>query len=142
MKTKNNNIILYIFIISAIVAVTIIFCFFNKYANSRQEKAEQNHVCSFTRTYKIEYILPSNSEEYLYLTIRAFQDEEVQTIKVLKSLSPQIEQGKYYEFTFETSNEIEEDTILCIYQYSTITSIVETSKLGLEQKQEPLCVFK
>lgn len=137
MKRKNKNIILCVFIVGVIIVTMIIFCFL---VNSKSRKNVHNHNCSFIRTYKIEYILPSNNEECLYLTIRAFQDEDVQTIKVLKSLSPQIEQGKYYEFTFEVSDEIREDTILSIYQGSTITSIVETSKIGLEQRQEVLCI--
>ena len=140
MKGKNKNIILCIFIIGIIIVTMIIFCFFYVLVSNTSGKNVQNHNCSFVRTYKIEYILPSNNEEYLYLTIRAFQDEDVQTIKVLKSLSPQIEQGKYYEFTFEVSEKIKKDTILSIYQGSTITSIIETSKLGLEQRQEALCV--
>ena len=44
------------------------------------------------------------------------------------------------EFTFEVSEKIKKDTILSIYQGSTITSIIETSKLGLEQRQEALCI--
>ena len=40
----------------------------------------------FIRTYKILNIAPSNDENYLYLTIRQFQAEEVETVKISKNM--------------------------------------------------------
>ena len=116
----------------------LVFCI-NIFRDKDVTPRQKEYTCTFIRTYKIEYILPSNSEDFLYLTIRAFQDEEVQTVKISKSLLPKIEQGKYYEFKFRPLKKIEQDTILNIYQKSKIISIEETQKIGLEQIQDKIC---
>ena len=61
---------------------------------------EEAYICTFTKTYLVRDITESNDSKYIYLTLRAFQDEEVFTVKVKKSLNPEIEEGKSYEFTF------------------------------------------
>lgn len=118
--------------------IVLVLCCIN-FRDNDKIFGQKEYTCTFIRTYKVEYILPSNSEDFLYLTIRAFQDEEVQTVKVSKSLLPEIEQGKYYEFEFKPLEKIEQDTILNIYQKSKIISIEETDKIGLEQIQDKIC---
>lgn len=90
---------------------------------------------SFVRTYNILHIVESNDFNYLYLTIRQFQEEEVQTIKVKKDLCPNIEEGSNYEFTIKPKHKLE-DNILSIFNNSEILEIKKTTKTGLEQIQE------
>lgn len=90
-------------------------------------------TCSFIRTYFVLNIANSNDEKYLYLTLRQFQMEPVVTVKVLRSLNPNIEVNKSYEFTFETTYHGDLDEIDDIFEHSTLTSITETNKVGLEQ---------
>lgn len=140
MDDKRENKILKIIISVLIIIIVILLLVF--YTNIREKNKTSNqkeYDCTFIRTYKVEYILPSNSEAYLYLTVRAFQDEEVQTIKISKSILPEFEQGKYYEFKFKPIEEIKKDTILDIYQKSKIVSIKKTKKIGLEQTQDKIC---
>lgn len=92
---------------------------------------------TFIRTYHILNIADSNNEKYLYLTIRQFQDEEVQTVKVEKNLCPSIEAGKNYEFTLKTNQKLE-DNIQSIFNNSIVVSITETDKVGLEQIQDSI----
>lgn len=91
---------------------------------------------SFIRTYKVLNIEKSNDDTYLYLTLRAFQDEDVETVKVNKSLINDIEEDKYYEFKFQKDNYDIEDNIKSIFENKTLISIDETKKEGLEQIQE------
>ncbi len=91
----------------------------------------------FIRTYHILNVAESNDSNYIYLTIRQFQDEEVQTVKVERKLCPNIAEGKNYEFTIEPNYRLE-DNILSIFNNSTILSIKETNKMGLEQIQDPI----
>lgn len=93
---------------------------------------------TFTKTYEVLNIALSNSDAYVYLTLRQFQYEEVETVKVLKSLNYDIAVGKNYEFTFEYSNENIEDNIKSIFNNATLTKIVETDKQGLDQIQDSI----
>lgn len=107
-----------------------------KLENSNENKNNEN-LKTFIRTYNILNIANSNDENYIYLTIRQFQAEEVQTIKVEKKLCPQIEEGKNYEFTIKPNKKLE-DNILSIFANSTIISIKETDKIGLNQIQDSI----
>lgn len=108
----------------------------NKFVNEDKNQ-DQSQLKTFIRTYKILNIAESNNQDYLYLTIRQFQDEEVQTIKVKRNLCPQIQEEKNYEFTIKPNKKIE-DNILSIFNNSTIISIKETDKTGLNQIQDSI----
>lgn len=120
-----------------LIVLFLIFTFMST-AFLYNNKSDNNN-CNFIRTYKILHIEESNDDEFLYITIRAFQDEEVQTIKILKNINDNITVGKYYEFEFNLHKKIDEDDILSIYNNSNIISIKETNKTGLEQIQENIC---
>lgn len=90
-------------------------------------------TCSFIKTYNILNKADSNDENYVYLTLRQFQKEPVVTVKILKSLNPNIEVGKIYEFTFETTYHGELNEITDIFEHANLTTIIETTKTGMEQ---------
>ena len=97
--------------------------------------------CVFTKTFRVEDILQSNDEDYLLLTIREFNCEEVETIRVKKSLSEdEFVEGNNYEFTLKRIKEIKEDNVNEIFDKTEILAIKETDKIGLDQVQEnPTC---
>mgnify|MGYP006939889750 CR=1 FL=1 len=97
-----------------------------------------NSLKTFTKTYEVLNVALSNSDEFIYLTLRQFQFEEIETIKVKKSLNYDITVGKNYEFTLEYTTEDIEDNIKSIFNNATLTSIVETDKTGLDQVQDPI----
>lgn len=141
MKIKEKKHVFYIafgVLIFLLVLLLLAICV-NIFKDKNKIPIQKKYTCTFIRTYKVEYILPSNSEDFIYLTIRAFQDEDVQTIKIYKDLFPKIEPGKYYEFKFRPFEKIEQDNILNIYQKSKLISIEETEKIGLEQIQDRIC---
>ena len=101
-------------------------------------KNPDSSVKTFTKTYEVLNVALSNSDEFIYLTLRQFQYEEVETVKVAKSLNYDITAGKNYEFTFEYTNQNIEDNIKSIFTNATLTGIVETDKTGLDQIQDPI----
>ena len=109
------------------------------YHNREINNGNNSVIYEFTRTYNILNIEESNDYDYLYLTIRQFQTEEVSTVKVLRSMASSTEEGKNYEFTFRynyPSTVIDDDTIEELFQKCNLISIEYTDKIGLEQIQE------
>lgn len=92
----------------------------------------------FTRTYKVLNIYPDDDDNYLNVSLSQFQNG-IAMVKIPSSYNLEI--NKTYEFTFYTYK-IFDDTIENIFNESTIYSIEETSKVGLEQLQESIYVTK
>lgn len=90
----------------------------------------------FTRTYEVLNVVDSNDEKYVYITIRQFQQEEVETVKVLKFYD--LEVGKNYEFIFKLSDKDIKDNIKSIFENYELINVVETNKYGLDQIQDEL----
>lgn len=107
----------------------------NKYYYNDYEN--DNPKYTFTKTFEVLNITNSNEEEYLYLTLRQFQGEEVETVKVLKSLAYNIEANKAYEFTFTSNNVAFDEDIEEIFKESKLLNIKSTEKVGLDQTQDP-----
>lgn len=93
---------------------------------------------TFTKTYNVVNVADSNDENYLYLTIRQFQDEKVKTVKVQRSLANTVEKENNYEFTFQYTNNIPEDNIESIFANTMLIAIKKTDKQGLEQVQDSI----
>lgn len=90
--------------------------------------SEENPI---TKEYNVLNIAKSNDEKYIYLTLREFQGEEVQTVKVLKELCKDIEVNKNYKFTLKPNSKVE-NNIISIFNNSTILKVEETDIQGLE----------
>ncbi len=104
--------------------------------NKNNDKDLINH--SFTRTYNINHIAYSNDYNYLYITIREFQKEEIETVKVLREKFEEANPGDNFEITFKIiSNDIE-DNLKSIFANSEVISAIKTDKTGLEQIYEEI----
>ena len=123
------------------------FCFEETYREKYGEQKEDANInnndintntenSTFIKTYNILNIADSNDEKYIYLTIRQFQEEEVKTIKIEKSLASDIEIGNDYEFTFKYTDNIVQDNIESIFTNAKLISVKKTDKQGLEQIQD------
>ena len=105
-------------------------------------KSSQNNpsvLYEFTQTYHVANIEESNDYNYLYLTVRQFQFEEIATVKVLRSLASEVKEDENYEFTFQYEYpkvELTEGTIEEIFEKCHLISIEYTDKIGLGQTQE------
>ena len=105
--------------------------------NNNTKKNEKDLIGKeFTRTYNINHIAESNNYDYLYITIREFQAEEIETVKVNRSDFKTAEVGDNYEITFKINNNDIEDNIKSIFECSEIISAKKTNKTGLEQISE------
>lgn len=100
---------------------------------------KEKYNCDFKRTFKVIDIHESNDEEYMYVTIRAFQGEDVQTIKIPKVLGKTMEKGNNYEFKYRQIEKIPSDSILDIYNHSELLFIEKTDLEGMGQVQESYC---
>ena len=137
---KKKKIIIIIIVALVIIAIGVFYKFNDillpLVIQNENLSIINNQKNNFTRTYEVLNIEESNDENYLYLTIRQFQQEEVETVKVLKNLANSIEINKNYEFTFKKANLNIEDSIKSIFENAELISIKETDKTGLEQIQE------
>ena len=81
----------------------------------------------------------SNDEELVYLTLRAFQEEEVETVKVKKEIVKNIKEDHTYEFKFNYIEDKKiEDNIKSIFENSELVKVFETTKEGLDQRNDLL----
>ena len=110
---------------------------FNK--NDKLVKVDKNILGkSFVRTYRVYHIADSLREKYVYITIRGFNQEDIDTVLVEKNLFSSLEVDKDYEFTFKIINEDIDESIQAIFQNSEIVSVQETDKVGEEQINEDM----
>ena len=116
-------------------------------SNSTKEMLEKNKIAQknpsvlyeFTQTYNVINIEESNDYNYLYLTIRQYQNEEIATVRVLRGLASEVLEDKNYEFTFQYEYpiiELTEGTIEEIFEKCNLISIEYTDKTGVIQIQE------
>jgi len=112
--------------------------YIEKYEQNNMKNEINNDKRSFTKTYNVLNVADSNDENYLYITIRQFQAEEVETVKVQKSLANIVERGNSYEFTFQYTNNNVDDNIESIFVNTILVSIQKTDKQGLEQTQDSI----
>ena len=145
-----KGILIFIAILAALYLVLIVssLVIFNDFKSEKVETVVENEETifnntlenkdDFTKTYNVLNIADSDDENYLYLTIKQFQNDEVETVKVLKSLANGVEANKNYEFTFQYGNKNIEDNIKSIFENATLVQIKGTDKTGLEQVQDTI----
>lgn len=145
-----KGILIFIAILSALYLVLIVSSLvrFNDFKSEKVETVVENEETifnntlenkdDFTKTYNILNVADSDDENYLYLTIKQFQNDEVETVKVLKTLANGVEANKNYEFTFQYGNKNIEDNIKSIFENATLVQIKGTDKTGLEQVQDTI----
>ena len=99
-----------------------------KSAETSNVKDKTTEIATWVATYQILNIAESNDEDYLYLTLRKFQAEEVETVRVKKKLAKDVKSDKSYEFTFRYKVGTVEENIKSIFQNAELISIVEKYK--------------
>jgi hypothetical protein len=99
---------------------------------------EDNDIDTFTKTYQVLDITPSQTDGKSYLKLKQFQTEDEVTVEVYNSFSFDMEENKYYEFTFQKNGNNIEDNIKSIFENTNLISVNLTDKEGLEQKQDSI----
>ncbi len=106
--------------------------------NLNSERYNEDDYHNFTKTYNILDITDSNDYNYTYITIRSFNNEEVETVKIPRSFAGALVKGNNYEFTFEYSGTTPDDDIKSIFNHSKLINVVYTAKTGLDQTQDKI----
>lgn len=131
-----KNIFILLGIIFVVALVGIVYHFILKKQSTIEANDRTTELGTAVITYQILNIAGSNDENYLYLTIRKYQAEEVETVKVNRKLAKDAKANKSYEFTFQYPIGEVEDNIKSIFQNAELISIIETEKKGMEQRQD------
>jgi len=120
--------------IALVVLMSILFVV--KKQSSMEVNNKTTQIVTSVITYQTLNVVESNDEEYLYLTIRKYQAEEVETVKVKKKLAKDVKSDKSYESTFQYKAGAVEENIKSIFQNAELISIIETDKKGMDQRQD------
>lgn len=131
---NKKRIITIIIIIILIVSITPFVI-----PRDKEKENQKKYDCEFIRTYRVYGIYESNDDKFLYATIREFQAEDIQTVKIPKAISDELKVGENYEFKYKQKSKIPRDDILSIYNNSKLLSVKSTDLVGLEQIQENYC---
>ena len=105
----------------------------------KQSDLKSNYDCILTKTYNINNINTNNHENYLYVTFKEYQLEDVYTIKLPKKFSKDLKLGNNYEFTFNTYKKYVSETTNIIFENSELINIEYTDKVGMEQNNTFEC---
>lgn len=172
---KNKNIL--IFVISMIIFGTIIGYYFylnnkiidykekirkleniasNNLENNIDDNIKQEYNCNFTETFRIVNTLDgyiAEIPELSYIIVDKFQTHFAYAYYIPIDLKRGLEEGKYYEFTYNIKGNGIINDMEDVYSYMIKTAtwsidepelkvtltIKETDKEGLNQVNEPIC---
>ncbi len=95
--------------------------------------------CEFVRTYQVLDFLQRNNDDFTYVTLASFLDDDVYTVKLNSSLVPNLEKNAYYEFLFKTYQSFIDTDIEEIFKDSEVLKVVKTNLVGQEQIQDKSC---
>lgn len=90
-------------------------------------KEEKLGECNFAKRYNLLLVTDSDDEEYVFLTLKEFQVDEVDTVKVKRNVMPSLKKGNYYRFSFSTDKRIH-DHIDEIFDSSVILNVEDVKK--------------
>ena len=128
---KKTKIIL---IISAIVI--LLMAILGIFILARRTPAQKNYV-DFVRTYNVISLDISDEADYVNLTIRDDKNDSLHVVKVARDLiEDEIIEDALYEFTFDYSGPVIEDTVTSIFENMTLKSVKLSN--SSEERQDTL----
>ncbi len=90
-------------------------------------KKEELGECSFAKRYNLLLVTDSDDEDYVFLTLKEYNVDEVDTVKVRRDVMPSLKKGNYYRFNFSTKKKIH-DHIDEIFASSIILNVADMKK--------------
>ncbi len=114
----------------------------NDIKKNRQKYYQNNKeylTCEFVRTYKVLDIIKGSKEEYSYITLSSFLDDEIYTAKIKNNLINNLVIDSYYEFTFQTYQSYIDTDIDDVFKDSNVIKVTKTDKLPSEQINDNSC---
>lgn len=83
--------------------------------------------CNFDKLYNLLLVTDSDDGEYIHITLKEFQVDEVKTIRIKRDAMPSLKKGNYYLFSFKTNKKIH-DHIEEIFDASELVSVKDHGK--------------
>lgn len=94
--------------------------------------------CTFTRTYQVLNATESDDSNYIFVTVKQNNIDDIETVKLSKQLYSSYIEDNYYEFTFEL-NGSSKDNIESIFSNSKVLTIKESTKDINNQVEDSIC---
>ena len=124
------------------------------YTNVDETKGKE-YDCSFTKTFKVVNLLDgyiAEVPEWSYVALDQFQNHVITAIRIPSTLKTNLQENKYYEFTYtikgngiiKTMEDINSHLVLddSNAELKVTLNVKETDKIGLSQIQEEICIPK
>ena len=103
------------------------------------QNSKEYLTCEFVRTYKVLDVIKSSKEDYSYVTLTSFSDDDVYTAKLKNNLVNNILVDNYYEFTFQTYQSYIDTDIDEVFKNANVIRVNKTDKLPGEQIDDNSC---
>lgn len=101
---------------------------------------ETNYTsCDFVRTYYVEMVKELQDEAKVAVVLSEYQVDKLVTVELDATLARGLEEGSYYEFTFNTYQAYIDTDIEHIFRENEVVSVQKTDKMGEEQIREDSC---
>src|SRR5574344_576015 len=94
--------------------------------------------CTFTRNYQLLNATESDDSNYIFVTVKQNNIDDIETVKLSKQLYSSYIEDNYYEFTFEL-NGSSKDNIESIFSNSKVLTIKESTKDINNQVEDSIC---
>lgn len=130
-KTQIKTIIWLAIVLSVIFAIACLIIV-------KMNKPSIITPCTFVRTYEVLNVVESEDNNYLFVTLKQYQVDDVETIKLSKALYDSYIVGDNYEFSFQITGTIK-NSIKTIFTNSKVLSVNQTSLIEDNQKQDSMC---
>lgn len=97
------------------------------------------YLCSFTKTYLLLDVSPSNDSNFVYLTLKETKEDDVVTKKVNNNGLVNLEEDRYYEFKFGSFGTNTSNNISDVFDNNVLLNVNQTNLIGEEQLNEDVC---
>lgn len=95
--------------------------------STKKVQEEKLGDCNFEKMYNMLLVTDSDDEEYVFVTLKEFQVDEVKTVKIKRDVMPSLKKGNYYLFNFKTDKKIH-DHIDEIFEVSELLNVKDMGK--------------
>lgn len=127
---RQNMIFIFFIAFLLIIFLGYLFVIGGQSSNDKgvSEKIEEDvGECNFSKLYNLLLVTESEDQEYVYVTLREYQVDDVRTVLVKKEDMPSLKKGNYYLFNFNTDRKIH-NYIEEIFEESELLEVIDKGK--------------
>lgn len=123
-----------------IVCIIIMFTYgINRKNNTNIKEEDKSIKCSLVRTYTVKDIENSNDGESMYITLKQYQIEGVDKLKVSEELGKVMKEGNNYNIYFDIDKKYVKEDNSIIFSKGEVTDIVYTDRSGMDSLNRYEC---